>query len=85
MKAFTLVTALVLASACTITAASAGERENEALLGAGSGLLVAGPVGAVAGGAIGYMAGPQIRHGMGMHRHYHRHHYVYRNGHRYYR
>ena len=72
MKAFILVTALVLAGACTGTAASAGERENEALLGAGSGLLVGGPIGAVAGGAIGYVAGPQIRRGMGMHRHHHR-------------
>jgi hypothetical protein len=83
MKAIIVATALILASACTMTAASAGERENEAALGAGSGLLVGGPVGAVAGGVIGYVAGPQIRRGMGMRRHHHR--YVYRDGRRYYR
>jgi len=36
---------------------------NDAALGAGSGLLVAGPVGLVAGGVIGYVAGPNIGHG----------------------
>jgi hypothetical protein len=84
VKAFIVVSALIIANACTLTAASAGERENEAALGAGSGLLVGGPVGAVAGGVIGYVAGPQIRRGMGM-RHHRHHHYVYRDGHRYYR
>ena len=60
-----VVSGLVLASA----PAGAGERLNEAALGAGSGLLVAGPVGAVAGGVIGYVAGPNIRRGLGVNHH----------------
>ena len=70
MKSFILIGVLILASACAATVALAGERVNDAALGAGSGLLVAGPVGAVAGGVIGYVAGPQIGHGMGLHHHY---------------
>jgi len=84
MKSFIAVTAIVLAFACTMVAASAGERENDAALGAGSGLLVGGPVGLVAGGVIGYVAGPEIRRGMGVHhRTYQRR--VYRDNGRYYR
>jgi hypothetical protein len=70
MKSFILIGVLILASACAATVALAGERVSDAALGAGSGLLVAGPVGAVAGGVIGYVAGPQIGHGMGLHHHY---------------
>jgi hypothetical protein len=51
-------------------AASAGERVNDMALGAASGALVAGPVGLVAGGVIGYVAGPGISHSMGF-RHHH--------------
>ena len=60
MKSFIAITAVVVALACPITSASAGERENDAALGAGSGLLVGGPVGLVAGGVIGYVAGPEF-------------------------
>jgi outer membrane lipoprotein SlyB len=69
MKSFIAITAVVVALACPMTAAFAGERENDAALGAGSGLLVGGPVGLVAGGVIGYVAGPEIRRGMGVHHH----------------
>ncbi len=65
----TFVTAALLVPA----AASAGERVTDAALGAASGALVAGPVGLVAGGVIGFTAGPNISHGLGL-RHYH-HHY----------
>jgi hypothetical protein len=55
-------------------AASAHERIGDAALGAAAGALVAGPIGLVAGGAIGYAAGPHISrhifHGHRHHRHY---------------
>jgi hypothetical protein len=69
MKSLIAITAVVVALASPVTAASAGERANDAALGAGSGLLVGGPVGLVAGGVIGYVAGPEIRRGMGIHHH----------------
>ena len=85
MRAFIAITAIVLAFACTMVAASAGERENDAALGAGSGLLVGGPVGLVAGGVIGYVAGPEIRRGMGIHHHRTYQRRVYHNNDRSYR
>jgi hypothetical protein len=57
------------------TAAGAGERVVDGALGAGSGAIVAGPVGLVAGGVVGFVAGPHISHGLGLHRHYRRVHY----------
>src|SRR5215469_4028072 len=56
-------------------AASAGERLFDGALGAASGALVAGPAGFLAGGIIGYVAGPQISRSMGFHRHYRYAHY----------
>jgi hypothetical protein len=81
-----IIAAAVIFS-CSVFAtlpASAGERFNEAVMGAGSGALVGGPIGAVAGGVIGFTAGPHIRRGMGIrhHRHYHRHSYYHRRSHR---
>jgi hypothetical protein len=52
------------------TAASAGERLFDGALGAASGALLFGPPGFVAGGVIGYVAGPRISRGLGFHRHY---------------
>ena len=52
------------------TAAAAGERVFDGALGAASGALVAGPIGLVAGGVAGFVAGPNISHGLGFHRHY---------------
>ena len=52
------------------TAASAGERLFDGALGAASGALLFGAPGLVAGGVIGYAAGPRISRGLGFHRHY---------------
>jgi hypothetical protein len=46
----------------TSSAAMAGERPADAALGALSGAVVFGPVGAVAGAVVGYTAGPSISH-----------------------
>jgi hypothetical protein len=70
-----LAIAFVAAALLAPTAASAGERVVDGALGAASGALVAGPVGLVAGGVIGFVAGPNISHGMGLHRHYRHGHY----------
>ena len=74
MKSIIAAAVVVSGLALASSTAGAGERLNEAALGAGSGLLVAGPVGAVAGGVIGYVAGPYIRRGMGVHHHHRRAH-----------
>jgi len=52
------------------TAASAGERLFDGALGAASGALLFGAPGFVAGGVIGYVAGPRISRGLGFHRLY---------------
>jgi hypothetical protein len=49
------------------TGAFADERVGSAALGAVSGALVLGPVGAVAGAAVGYVAGPSIARSWGLH------------------
>jgi hypothetical protein len=67
--------ALVVAALLVPTAALAGERLFDGALGALSGGLVAGPPGVLAGGVIGYVAGPRISRGLGFHRHYRYAHY----------
>lgn len=52
------------------TAAGAGERLFDGAVGAASGALLFGPPGFVAGGIIGYVAGPRISRGLGFHRRY---------------
>jgi hypothetical protein len=52
-------------------AADAQERMGDAALGAISGAVVAGPFGAVAGGLVGWTAGPSIARSWGLHRHSH--------------
>ena len=54
----------------------AQERVVDSAGGALAGATVAGPVGLVAGGVIGYAGGPDIARGLGLkgHRHYHHHH-----------
>ena len=47
--------------------AFADERVGSAALGAVSGALVLGPIGAVAGAAVGYVAGPSIARAWGLH------------------
>src|SRR4051812_46757900 len=59
--------AVIVAFVMTIsTAAVAGERATSAALGAVSGAVVLGPVGAVAGAFIGYTAGPAIASSWGV-------------------
>lgn len=48
------------------TAATAGERATDAALGAVSGAVVLGPIGAVAGAFIGYTAGPSMSRAWGL-------------------
>jgi hypothetical protein len=62
-----LVGALIAASFFPF-AARAQERAGSAALGAVSGAVVLGPVGAVAGAFIGYTAGPSIARSWGMQR-----------------
>ena len=50
------------------SAAMAQERGGDAALGALSGALVLGPIGAVAGAVVGYTAGPAIAHSWGLRR-----------------
>jgi osmotically inducible lipoprotein OsmB len=58
------------------------ERLSGAGMGVVAGAAVGGPVGAVVGGVAGAISGPSVAHATGVpHR---RHHYYWRNGHRYY-
>jgi hypothetical protein len=57
--------AVVIAGSLFSFEASAQERAGSAALGAVSGALVLGPIGAVAGAFIGYSAGPAIAHSWG--------------------
>jgi hypothetical protein len=61
-----LITAIVLLAGVPASAV-AQERAGSAALGAVSGAVVLGPVGAVAGAVIGYTAGPSIARSWGMH------------------
>ncbi len=67
-----IATAFIVAALLALapTAASAGERLFDGALGAASGALLFGAPGFVAGGVIGYVAGPRISRGLGFHRHY---------------
>ena len=60
-----LVVAAVVAGSLFSFEATAQERAGGAALGAVSGAIVLGPVGAVAGAFIGYSAGPAISHSWG--------------------
>jgi hypothetical protein len=51
----------------------AQERTGDAALGALSGAVVLGPIGAVAGAVVGYTAGPSIAHSWGLRRSESRH------------
>jgi hypothetical protein len=67
MKApFTLALLGVLTASLSLGSAQAGERGFDAAAGAAAGALVAGPVGLIAGGVIGYTAGPAIAGKLGM-------------------
>ncbi|SDG55865.1 hypothetical protein SAMN05216338_1001727 [Bradyrhizobium sp. Rc2d] len=60
-----LITAIAML-ACVPASAVAQERAGDAALGALSGAVVLGPVGAVAGALVGYTAGPSIARSWGM-------------------
>jgi hypothetical protein len=61
-----LLVAAVIAGSFFSFEARAQERAGSAALGAVSGAVVLGPVGAVAGALIGYTAGPAIAHSWGV-------------------
>lgn len=63
----TVIVAAVLTVIAT-SAASAQHRAGDAALGAVSGAVVLGPIGAVAGAFIGYSAGPSIARSWGIDR-----------------
>jgi hypothetical protein len=73
----------IFAASMTVAAVSfaspleavAQERVGDAALGALSGAVFFGPVGAVAGAMVGYTTGPSIAHAWGMQRH-RPHHYA---------
>jgi len=65
--------AFVAAALLAPATASAGERVLDGVLGGVSGGIVFGPVGLVAGGLTGYVAGPSIAHGLGLNGRHHRH------------
>lgn len=62
------VIAVVASLALLSSAAMAQERAGSAVLGALSGAVVLGPVGAVAGAVVGYTAGPSIARSWGLRR-----------------
>jgi hypothetical protein len=61
-----LLVAAAIAGFCFSYEASAQERAGSAALGAVSGAVVLGPVGAVAGALIGFTAGPANAHSWGI-------------------
>jgi hypothetical protein len=71
--AFAAAASLVLVASAP---ANAGERVVDGALGGVSGAIVFGPVGLVAGGLTGYVAGPNIARGLGLKGR--RHHYARR-------
>lgn len=75
MKKKLLVAALALGMSLASAEAYADNRAVDGVLGAGAGALVFGPVGLVAGGVIGFAAGPSISCGMRGGCHRHRHYY----------
>jgi hypothetical protein len=59
---------LTIAMALVPFGASAEERVGDAALGALAGAVVLGPIGLVAGAAVGYTAGPSIADSWGLRR-----------------
>src|SRR3989442_8769358 len=64
----TLLVAALIAGFLISFEAKAQERGGDAALGALSGAVVLGPIGAVAGAVVGYTAGPSIARSWGLRR-----------------
>jgi hypothetical protein len=64
---------LTIAMALVPFGVSAEERVGDAALGALAGAVVLGPIGLVAGAAVGYTAGPSIADSWGLRRSHARH------------
>jgi hypothetical protein len=62
------IASVALSLALMSSTAMAEERPGDAALGAVSGAVVLGPIGAVAGAVIGWTAGPSISHSWGVNR-----------------
>jgi hypothetical protein len=71
MKKAIAITAMSL-SLISSQARADGHRAGDAALGALSGAVVFGPIGAVAGAVVGYSAGPSIAHSWGFRHSAHR-------------
>ena len=78
MKRIFAASVVVAAVSFASLEAVAQERVGDAALGALSGAVFFGPVGAVAGAMVGYTTGPSIAHAWGMRRHrpHRSHHYA---------
>jgi len=63
-----ILAALTIATMLAPWGASAQERTGDAALGALAGAVVLGPIGLVAGAAVGYTAGPSIASSWGLRR-----------------
>ena len=72
-----MIAATVIAMALAPSGALAQERAGDAALGAFSGAVVLGPVGAVAGAVVGYTTGPAIASSWGLRRSRRHHHRRY--------
>ena len=66
MRKMVAIAALALSLISSVTMAQ--ERGGDAALGALSGAVVLGPIGAVAGAVVGYTAGPSIARSWGLRR-----------------
>jgi len=64
-----MIITTVIATALAPLGAIAQERVGDAALGALSGAVVFGPIGALAGAAVGYTTGPAIASSWGLRRH----------------
>jgi hypothetical protein len=68
-----ILAALVVPMVLVSWGACAEERTGDAALGALAGAVVLGPIGLVAGAAVGYTTGPSIASSWGLRRSHHRH------------
>jgi hypothetical protein len=72
------LTCVVMAACLSPVGIHAQERTGDAALGALSGAVVLGPIGAIAGGVVGYTKGPAIARSWGLSRRRHHRRYATR-------